>query len=335
VSTNVVEVVNLSQMDPGWNWLEGRVDSKVPLQWTAVTTKAPDLQGLSESAKRWAAGRAASSRVSPASSVLVSHGPHMTMYGSAALASRFRRRRHLAYAFNFTELPGGVRHKAMSLAFRSIDRFVCFSTMERKVYAEYFGIDIAKIDMIHWAVKPPEVDPVVPAAVAGEYICALGSQGRDYATLMRAMSKLPSVKLVVVATPASIAGLSIPDNVEVRCGVPLSEAMNILAHSRFNVVTLKGSRVPCGHVTIVAGMHFGKSTVVTDSLGIADYVHNEVNGITVTPYDVDGLALAIESLWYSRANDSKLGTQAQRFASEYCVEPVVSRYFEKYLASDK
>ena len=36
--------------------------------------------------------------------------------------------------------------------------------------------------------------------------------------------------------------------------IPYPRAMNILQHSRFMVLPLKGSAVPCGHVTLVAAM---------------------------------------------------------------------------------
>ena len=68
----------------------------------------------------------------------------MAMYGALALASRFRKRRHPAYSFNFTELPQGPLRALMGQAFKRIDRSVCFSTMQRELYADYFGLDIAR-----------------------------------------------------------------------------------------------------------------------------------------------------------------------------------------------
>ena len=281
------------------------------------------------------AGRKAAMWLRRQTSILVSHGPRMTMYGSLALASQFKRRRHLAYSFNFTELPQGVTRKLMTAVFKSVDRFVCFSNRERKLYAEHFNLDIDRIDMMHWAARPPSFDASARRAVAGDYVCAIGSQGRDYAVLLAAMKTLPSIKLVLVATPASLAGLDIPRNVEVHCNIALEKAMNILQGSRFAVVPLRGSAVPCGHVTIVAAMHCKKAVIVSDSSGIADYVVDGVNGVTVPTNDPKAMATNIERLWSDPALSSRLGCAAQAFAQMRCSEQAAVDYFQQYLQSSK
>ena len=76
--------------------------------------------------------------------------------------------------------------------------------------------------------------------------------------------------------------------------------MGVLYHSRFMVLPLINSKVPCGHVTIVAAMHLGKAMVVTSSSGVADYVTDDENAVTVPPNDVDAMASAIQRLSGSR-----------------------------------
>ena len=221
----------------------------------------------------------------------------------------------------------------MAKAFAGVDRFVCFSNMERGLYAEHFGLDIDRIDMIHWAARPPQGAAPATVAGAGAYACALGSQGRDYATLFAAMRTLPSIRLVVVATPASLAGLAVPDNVTVLCDIPLAEAMGVLRGSRFSIVPLAGNEVPCGHVTIVSAMHSGKASIVSASSGVADYVEDEVNGLTVPVGDASALARAIERLWSEPARAARLGAAAQAFARARCGEDAAVTYFENYLLS--
>ena len=219
----------------------------------------------------------------------------------------------------------------MRLAFRTVNRFVCFSRMERSLYAAHFDLDIDRIDMIHWAARRPPTDPRAEAIVAGAYICAIGSQGRDYATLIAAMKLLPQIRLIVVTTPESVAGLSLPENVEIRCNIPLHQAMNVLQHSRFSVIPLRGSEVPCGHVTIVSAMHLEKATIVTDSSGVADYVEDGVNGLTVPVGDARAMASAIDRLWNEPAHCSLLGQAAVAFARTSCSEQSAANYFEGYL----
>ena len=332
-----MDIINLSEMDPGWNWLSTSTFS-VPLHWCHASThsvRAPTGMPKREIYKRIGAARRAASMLQSPTSLLVSHGPRMAMYGALALASRFRKRRHLAYSFNFTELPQGPLRALMGQAFKRIDRFVCFSTMERELYADYFGLDIARFDMIHWAARPPaasaSLDPTLPA----RYVCAIGSQGRDYPKLMHAISRLPKVPLVLVATPESLAGANIPPNVDVRCNIPLAEAMSILRGAEFSLVPLAGSQVPCGHVTLVAAMHCEKANIVSDSSGVADYIQNEVTGLTVAPRDPVALASCIDRLWNDTTLAVRLGTSASKFARAHCGEQSAVAYLDRFLRASQ
>ena len=329
-----MDIVNLSEAEPAWNWLHHLAVGPQPLRWRHASTRDVVVPGWVPKPQSWrriVAARRAASLLTESSSLLVSHGPRMTMYGSFALAARFRSRRHLAYAFNFTELPSAGTRAAMRTAFKGVDRFVCFSTMERRLYADFFDLDIARFDMIHWAVRPPVADPVTDRSLPEAYVCAIGSQGRDYRTLMQAMTLLPRIGLVVVATPQSLHGLSIPPNVIVRCNVPLAQTMGILQRSRCSVVPLLGARVPCGHVTLVAAMHLERPSIVSDSTGIADYVHDGINGLTVAPGDPAALARAIEQLWDDAALNARLAGAARLFAQTHCREQAAVDYLERYL----
>ena len=334
MSREPIDIVNLSDLDPDWNWLKDAARGPQALRWTHVSTQTANTPGWLPARASWSramAGWQAASALTARSSILVSHGPRMALYGATALAARFMRRKHLAYSFNFTELPHGTLHKAMSVAFRAVDRFVCFSNMERALYAQHFDLDINRIDMIHWAARSPAIDRAAAPAVRGDYLCAIGSQARDYATLLEAMRALPQIRLVIVATPQSVTGLNIPSNVEIRCNIPLGQAMNILQHSRFMVVPLRDSEVPCGHVTIVAAMHLQKATIASASSGIADYVANEETGLTVAAGDPNALSAAIDRLWSDPAHCARLGIAAQSFAAHSCSEAAAVAYFEKYL----
>ena len=330
-----MDIVNLSEAEPAWNWLHRLVTGPEPLRWQHASTRAtavPDWAPKPQTWRRIGAARRAASLMGETSALLVSHGPRMTMYGSFALAARLRPRRHLAYAFNFTELPASATQAVMRRAFRSVDRFVVFSTMERRLYADFFDLDIERFDMLHWAVSPPVPGAGTDASLPPAYVCAIGSQGRDYRTLMAAMTLLPAITLVVVATPSSLHDLTIPPNVVVRCNVPLPQTMAILQRSTASIVPLQGSQVPCGHVTLVAAMHLQKASIVSDSTGIADYVRDGINGLTVPPGDPVALARSIERLFDDAALNARLASTAQAFARAHCSEQTAVDYLQGYLS---
>ncbi|MDB5812508.1 MAG: hypothetical protein JWN94_4630, partial [Betaproteobacteria bacterium] len=251
----------------------------------------------------------------------------------ALLAGHLSRVRHLAFSFNFTDLPAGLQRTVMTRAFRRIERFVVYSNLEKDLYARFFDLPPERFDMIHWGVQCPTVKSDVPPLEAGHYICAIGSQARDYPTLLAAMNRLRGLRLVIVANAGQLAGLEIPPNVTVHTNIPLNDAINILNYSRFMVLPLRDNVVPCGHVTIVSAMHLGKAIVATGSAGLLDYLQPGVNGYACEARDAGALAHAIRDLYESPETAVRLGRAGQLFAREYCVEERVVEYFQRFLAS--
>ena len=124
MTSEATRVVNLSEMDPSWNWLGSSTEWSEPLDWTHSSVRSvavPEWIPRETTWRRIIAAWRAAMWLRRKMSILVSHGPRMTMYGSLALSSQFKRRRHLAYSFNFTELPQGVTRKLMSATFKSVD----------------------------------------------------------------------------------------------------------------------------------------------------------------------------------------------------------------------
>jgi glycosyltransferase involved in cell wall biosynthesis len=192
--------------------------------------------------------------------------------------------------------------------------------MERMVYADYFGLDPARIEVALWGVRPPELEPPDSPLERGEYVCAMGGNARDYRTLFAAMARLPEVPLVAVVRPENVAGLEVPANVRLHYNLPRGQASNILGYSRFMVLPLAGSDVPCGHVTLVAGMFLGKAMIVTNSKGVLDYVEDGVNSLLVPVGDIDALAGRIRELWDDPERANRLGAAGSAFATANCSE---------------
>jgi glycosyltransferase involved in cell wall biosynthesis len=265
--------------------------------------------------------------------VFISHGPRIASWSEKFLRMLGFRGKHIAFSFNFTDLPHGYKRRMMAKSFRTIDRFAVFSTMEKHLYHEALGIPLEKIDFMHWAVQPPEVSDAEPPVEPGDYICALGGNARDYPTLMAAMEQLPAIKLVIVVRPHNLKGLTIPPNVKVYTDLDLHRTMNVLKHSRFMVLPLAGSEVPCGHVTLVSAMHLGKAFVITNSKGVQDYVQDGTTSITCEAKSVDAMVGAIRKLYEDQEFCNRLGRQGAAFAARDCSEPstlaYVKNYFEK------
>ncbi len=132
----------------------------------------------------------------------------------------------------------------------------------------------------------------------------------------------------------SLEGLVIPANVKVHVNLSFEASQKILLHSRFMVLPLMNSEVPCGHVTIVAAMHLGKAMIVTASSGVADYVRDGENALMVPPARSDKLVSAAKRLWEDRALCDRLGNNGRLFASRLCTEEGIADHFRGWLVAN-
>ncbi len=328
-----VQLINLSEMDPGWNWLHEEIQEP-DLVWkhcSAQTHRIPTFMPKRESFGRLLSANRSINVAKSKPSILISHGPRPTYYGAKFASLKLKKLPHLAVSFTFTSLPTGMQHKLMSKFYQQVDRFVLYSTMEKKLYADYFDLDESKFDMIHWPVHPPKIEAVGEPLESGKYICAIGSQGRDYRVLFKAMEKLKHIKLVVVVQPENIAGLRIPDNVKVYTNIPLSECNNIVHYSQFMVLPLIHDKVPCGHGSIVSAMFHKKAILITDAITIKDYIQHDETGRFFAHQDDGALSREIENLWESPADINRLANNGYAFAHEHCTERTAVNYFKGYL----
>jgi glycosyltransferase involved in cell wall biosynthesis len=236
------------------------------------------------------------------------------------------------YSFNLPVLPSRWKGCLMSLAFRGIDHFLVHSTLEKELYQRYFSIPQEKILVRLWAMDPPDVEPAEPIE-PGEYVSAIGGNGRDYATLFDASRLLPDIPIISVARPENLQGIEIPSNVRVHTNMPLSLTMNILKYSCFTVIPLAGLEVPAGHVTIAAAMYLGKPVIATDSAGVRDYIISGHNGLFCQLKDPGSLAGTIRELWEDKERTAVLGQNARRFAHDYLNSAGERSSFASFLES--
>ena len=97
------------------------------------------------------------------------------------------------------------------------------------------------------------------------------------------------------------------------------------------VLPLAGSEVPCGHVTLVAAMHLKKAMVISNSLGVSDYVQDGVNSLVVPVGDATALACSISELWNDPRRSERMGAAGQEFAAVYCTEDQIVNHLRQVL----
>jgi glycosyltransferase involved in cell wall biosynthesis len=262
----------------------------------------------------------------------VTHGPTLAAWCSIFGLLFSLKAVLLAHSFNFTTLPGPIKTFIFALALRRMKRFVVFSTVEKELYARQFAIPIDRFDFVHWGVRPPTIAGPPPAD-AGDYVSAIGGNARDYGTLVAAAREMPNIPFIFVVRPANLEGLKIPPNVKTLANISFEASMNVLRYSRFMVLPLINSEVPCGHVTIVAAMHLGRAFIVTASKGIKDYAKDGENALTVSAGSAANLIEATRRLWNNPALCNDLGSNGRDFALKECSEERVSDHFRDWIAT--
>jgi len=334
--------------DPNWAWLRDLMAERTStpgqtprrtLEWESFSTAPQTAGGVTakiaarlQSLSRLKAGRAlAKAARDQPFDVIVSHGPWSTAWAEATIGKNRSGAKHLAFAFNYTNLPSGPRLALMKRTFRSVDAFAVFTDAEQELYADLFGIDKKKIIRAPWGVAPPLSAPP-PRAVGGLYFAALGGEARDYATLCETARRCPDEQFIAIARAHNFEGLSPPQNLRVEIELPFDQAWALVYHAEAALIPLRSRETPCGLVTLVGGMHLGKAQIVTAAAGVLDYVKHDHSGLLTPPGDAAAMAAALKRLQSDPALTSRLGENAHAFASAHCSEDATVAFFETLLA---
>lgn len=330
-----IRIANISDApDTGGAWVRDLIGPDYELddrrlEWTNFSMAA-DGGPRAAGRFRGAQALARASRRNPFD-LIVSHGPWASAWTEWAGKTKASPARHLAFSFNFTDLPTGPRKWLMARAFRRVDAFAVFTVAEQQLYADYFAIEPSRLLKAPWGVAPPLSEPQ-PRAVEGGYFAALGGEARDYGVLCEAARALPEVRFVAVARPYNFEGLNPPDNLEVRFNLPFEEAWGIVQHAKAAIIPLRSRETPCGLVSLVGGMHLGKAQIVTDAAGAGEYLKDGETGLLVRPGDAAALAGAVRRLDADATLAARLGQAARLEAAARFSEAATVDFFKSVLA---
>lgn len=330
--------------DPDWRWIErhfgvdDRVDGRrVEWRYFSIHPALIEARGLAGriAASRHAFGRLIGARALAKEGkrkpfdLIVSHGPWASAW--TELAGRDRATRHLAFAFNFTNLPTGFRKAWMGRAYRRIDGFAVLTETERRLYPKHFGLNPARFHLQRWGGAAP-IDPAGAKADERAPFVALGGEARDYETLFEAARRLPDLRFAAIARRENVEGLTPPANVRVDIDLPFEEAWRRAASAPAMLIPLRSRETPCGLVTLIGAMHLGKAIIASDAAGMGEYLRDGETGLLVPPKDPDALAAAIGKVNADQALAARLGAAAQAQARAQYTEAETVRWFRGLLS---
>jgi len=223
-----------------------------------------------------------------------------------------RRTKVVGWSFNFGDGSRSRLAKAAGLLFRSASKLIIHSTKERDRYATAFGLDkdqLIFVPLQRGDLARIEVDGLeIPGQ---EYAIAMGSAGRDYKTLVEAMSSL-DFNLLLIAKDSSVQGIDLPENVDLRSGLTLEECLVLAKNAEFMVVPIGELENASGQVTVVSAMQLGLPIIATRCPGTVDYLTDQKDALMVEPFDVSAMRAAIQEVHTNKGLASSLGERARK-----------------------
>jgi glycosyltransferase involved in cell wall biosynthesis len=211
-----------------------------------------------------------------------------------------------------------------------IDRLIIPSPAQRDFAIEELQIPPEKVVGIPWTIDTRfwRPQPDTP-----DMICAVGSEMRDYPTLIAALAELPvpchiaagAMRCVISPWVRAIDGTGpLPGHVTVGKR-SFAELRRLYARSRFVVVPLLPTDNDNGITSILEAMGMGRAVICTRTRGQVGVVVEGETGLTVPPGDPRALREAIQYLWEHPDVAERMGRAGrQRVERHYTFDDFVA-----------
>jgi len=197
-------------------------------------------------------------------------------------------------------------------AIRLIDgpwvHYCVHSREQQSCFPDVWGVDEERVHVNHYYYTLTEEELAVSTQRDGSVFSG-GRSKRDFTTLIEAAAGIEA--------PVTIGGQispqdrkRLPRNVRAELS-PHEEFISLLRRSSVVVVSLDQTNRSAGEQTYLNAMAMGKPVIVTDTMGVREYVEHGDTGLIVPPGDAGVLAAALE--WVlDPANAAEVEAMARR-----------------------
>jgi glycosyltransferase involved in cell wall biosynthesis len=208
-------------------------------------------------------------------------------------------------------------------AHKRMARLLVYASTQEAFATTALGIEHEKVRRIPFHADTRFFHPLPEIVSSSDQLCAVGREGRDYATLFAAMDGLPDVTLKLTsASPWSKSvdtsrQRAIPNNVH-SAAVPYSDEglRELYAASAAALVPLFPTDFQAGITTILEAFAMGRPVIATRTSGLSDVLWHEENCLSVAPGDVTGWREAILRLRSDPELAARLGARGRRWVEE-------------------
>ncbi|HXJ82114.1 MAG TPA: glycosyltransferase family 4 protein [Candidatus Methylomirabilis sp.] len=204
-----------------------------------------------------------------------------------------------------------------------IDRFLVYSTWQKRFIENRWHIPPDRVTHIPFMVDTEFFAPErVSSTNTGDppMICSVGIEGRDYATLLKAVHGLDVRVIVAAASQWSkradpIWNHEVPANVSVR-RYSQAELRQVYSDSRFMVLPLHRVNFQAGVTAILEAMAMGRAVICSRTPGQTDVIVDRETGLYVPASDPPALRSAIRHLLAHPEEADRMGRAGRRLVEE-------------------
>jgi glycosyltransferase involved in cell wall biosynthesis len=250
---------------------------------------------------------------------VLSWAEHLGIPFAALLKVTASRTPHIAI---FSWISSPLKTSALRVVHSHIDHFILMSSVQREIAINRLLIPPSKITLLKWPVDQKFWRPMNSNT---DMICAVGSEMRDYPTLIEAMRNL-EIKchiaagaqrdVVHQAVKAIGKAGALPPNITVG-RMSFSELRALYGRSRFVVIPLHATETDHGSTSILEAMATGKAVICSRTKGQVDIIQEGQTGIFVPQGDSKALREAIRSLWDNPGEAERMGREGRKWVEQY------------------
>jgi len=187
----------------------------------------------------------------------------------------------------------GVQSKFASFlyrwAFKNVSLIITNSSGEIPYMMNWLRIPENRFKFIPWPANIPATETL---SDEGDYVFAAGRSFRDWDTFFKAVQSVDA-EYVIVAPKEDIPESKLPNRIEVHCGIPHNEYLNLLRRAKIVVIPLKNTFRSVGQAVMLEAMALGKPIIAARVVGVKDYIKQDVNGVYYEPGSASDLRNAI------------------------------------------
>lgn len=214
------------------------------------------------------------------------------------------------------------KSKFLKLTISHIDKILLWSSVQKNFALNHLKIPESKIEFIRKFADQKFFRPIERET---DMICAVGSEMRDYPTLVEALrgTDIPChiaagwTRGKLYSTVKALYDIKeLPPNITIGPKY-YYELRELYARSRFVVVPILPTDTDNGLTCILESMAMGKAVICSRTVGQVDVIQDGITGIYVPVQDPLALREAIIYLWNNPEIAKKMGLAGRRYLEEH------------------